>query len=460
MALARDPSAEGAFQRSPIQGAVDTDLLPLSVDDSRTVTVMLEMRGDPVAVVESRAANRQLSRAQRDAVRTELKARQDAITGEIANRGGRVLSQLQSAYNGIRVHVARPDVAALASLPNVIAVRRIQLQTIENAASVPYLGVPEGVWESLGFTGEAIKVAIIDTGLDYTHANFGGTGTVAAYEAAEAADTTIGDAGDVGQFGPTAPKVKGGWDFVGDDYDASADPGDPALIPQPDPDPLDCNGHGSHVGGSAAGFGVNADGSTYAGAYDSTTHDNEFEVGPGVAPEAHLYGLRVFGCLGSTDATVDAIEWAVANDMDVINMSLGSPFGRRDDPSAVASTNAAAAGVIVVASSGNSGPNPYITGSPGTGTGVISTAAVDSVETFPGVVLDLSTGLSLTAISANGIAPSDGTQYRVVVLRDDPATPENEALGCSVAAFTKAGITTAEDAPLTLAVTVRGTCAR
>ncbi len=460
MALARDPSADDALQRSPIQGAVDTDLLPLSVNDTSSVTVMLEMRGDPVAVVESRAANRELSKAQRNAVKAELKARQDAITGEIAGRGGRVLSQLQSAYNGIKVHVARTEVAALASLPNVVAVRRIQLQTIENADSVPYLGVPEGVWEDLGFTGEAIKVAIIDTGLDYTHANFGGKGTVAAYDAADAADATIGDAGDVGQFGPTAPKVKGGFDFVGDDYDASADPGDPALIPHPDPDPLDCNGHGSHVGGSAAGFGVNADGSRYAGPYDSTTHANEFEVGPGVAPEAHLYGLRVFGCLGSTDATVDAIEWAVANDMDVINMSLGSSFGRRDDPSAVASTNAAAAGVIVVASSGNSGPSPYITGSPGTGTGVISTAAVDSVASFPGVILALSTGTSLTAISANGIAPADGTQYRVVVLKDDPTTPENEALGCSAASFTKAGITTAEDAPPTLAVTVRGTCAR
>ena len=57
-------------------------------------------------------------------------------------------------------------------------------------------------------------------------------------------------------------------------------------------------------------------------------------VGPGVAPKADLYAVRVFGCDGSTDVTVDAIEWAVANDMDVINMSLGSPFGTKDDPSA------------------------------------------------------------------------------------------------------------------------------
>ena len=81
--------------------------------------------------------------------------------------------------------------------------------------------------------------------------------------------------------------------------------------------------------------------------------------------------------------TVDAIEWAVENDMDVINMSLGSAFGRSDDPSAVASTNAAKAGLIVVTSAGNSGPAQYITGSPGTAIGAISTAANDANQELP-----------------------------------------------------------------------------
>ena len=68
-------------------------------------------------------------------------------------------------------------------------------------------------------------------------------------------------------------------------------------------------------------------------------------------------------------------------------MSLGSPFGSKDDPSAVASTNAAKAGVIVVTSAGNNGPNQYITGSPGTGAGAIATAAIDPTPTFPGVTI-------------------------------------------------------------------------
>ena len=399
-------------------------------------------------------------------MKAELKARQDAIRGQIAASGSRVMSQLQFAYNGIKVEAPRNEVAALASLPNVVAVHGIQLVHRDNATSVPFLGIPSEVWDpedGLGFTGAGVKIAVIDTGIDYTHANFGGPGTVEAYALANANDTAIGDAGDAGLFGADAPKVKGGIDLVGDAYNGGAAAGSPALIPHPDPDPLDCVftsgsvGHGSHVSGTATGFGVLEDGSTYTGPYDSTTHDNEFRIGPGVAPEADLYFVRVFGCQGSTQLTVDAIEWAVANDMDVINMSLGSAFGRSDDPSAVAATNAAAAGVTVVTSAGNAGPNPYITGSPGTGTGSISTAAIDSNQTFPGVVLDLTPGASINAISANGIVPLDGTTYDVVPLANIAGTAENEALGCSVAAYTSNGIVAGGNQ---LAVTERGVCAR
>src|SRR6185369_8513030 len=105
------------------------------------------------------------------------------------------------------------------------------------------------------------------------------------------------------------------------------------------------------VAGTAAGSGVKANGTTFTGPYDAATigATSDWLVGPGVAPRADLYAVRVFGCTGATNVVVDAIEWAVDNDMDVINMSLGSAFGASDDPSAEASTNAAKAGVVVVA---------------------------------------------------------------------------------------------------------------
>ena len=463
--FAQSPSHADRLQRYAGAGTVDPVVLPNALNDSRLVTVMLQMRGDPVAVVQSKAPNKSISKAQRNQIKANLKSRQDAIKGQIAAGGGRVISQLQSAYNGMRVMVPRNKAAALAGLPNVIAVRGIQAVQRDNAKSVPFLGIPSQVWDSaegLGFTGEGVKIAVIDTGIDYTHANFGGPGTEEAFELAQAHDTTIGDAGDAGLFGPDAPKVKAGIDLVGDAYDAEAD--DPVnQVPHPDPDPLDCVftsesvGHGSHVSGTATGFGVLASGETYAGPYDATTPENDFEIGPGVAPEADLYFIRVFGCQGSTDVTVDAIDWAFDHGVDVINMSLGSAFGRSDDPSAVASTNAAAAGVSVVTSAGNSGPAPYITGSPGTAAGSIATAAIDSNQTLPGVILDITPGTTVTTISANGIVPPDGTSYEIVVLTNDPATTENEALGCSVKAYTDAGI---EEGGGQLAVTERGNCAR
>ena len=248
-------------------------------------------------------------------------------------------------------------------------------------------------------------------------------------------------------------RVKGGIDLVGDAY--NADPDDPAYqpVPHPDPNPLDCNGHGSHVAGTAAGSGVTAAGATYNGPYNaSTITGNSWRIGPGVAPKADIYGIRVFGCEGSTDVTVDAIEWAVDNDMDVINMSLGSSFGTKDDPSAVASTNAAKAGVIVVTSAGNSGPSQYITGSPGTAEGAIATAAIDPTPSSrasrsrprAGSACRRSTRTSIPYTGPD-LGPDD---------QDDRQRPEarlaDESLGCSVADVRH------DRSPNTLAVVNRG----
>src|SRR5207237_8191733 len=99
--------------------------------------------------------------------------------------------------------------------------------------------------------------------------------------------------------------------------------------------------------------------------------------------------------------------------MDVINMSLGSPFGTADDASAAASTNVAKAGMIVVSSAGNSGLNQYITGSPASGTGPISIGANDAHAGFPGAPMAISTGRTITepkpkrATCPNGTGPSD-----------------------------------------------------
>ncbi len=345
---ASPPNPVDRFQETPRTGVISPKVLPVGADPSSRVKVMVQLTQPSVAEVT--ADRGVLSRGQQKKIERDLLRQQTGVVAAAKAKGGTVLAQTQYALNAVKIEIARKDIASLAQQPGVKAVLPVATYELDNATAVPFMGVPQ-VWQDTGFTGAKVKVAIIDTGIDYTHADFGGPGTVAAFEAADATDTTPANP-DL--FGPDAPRVKGGFDFVGDDYDAS----EAGSTPMPDPNPLDCNGHGTHVAGSAAGGGVNADGTSYTGPYDATVAGTDFQIGPGVAPQADLYALRVFGCAGSTDVTVEAIDWAVENGMDVINMSLGSPYGLKDDATALASSNAAAAGVVVVASAGNSGPNP------------------------------------------------------------------------------------------------------
>jgi subtilisin family serine protease len=323
-----------------------------------------------------------------------------------------------------------------------------------NIHGVPFIGAPQA-WQNFGATGAGVKVGIIDTGIDYTHADFGGPGTPAAWDYAKT-HSTVDPATDPtlsAEFGPSAPRVKGGYDFVGNAYNAD----DPNSVPVPDKNPLDCNSHGTHTAGTLAGSGVTNTGATYTGPYNGTTSLNpsDWNVFPGVAPQADIYEYRVFGCQGSSNIVDLAINKAVADGMNVISMSLGSDFGGTNDPTSVAAQNAVNDGVSVVASAGNAGPSGYMVGSPSTASGVLSVAAMDATTpTFPGADFALSTGKAFKALNANGATFTDGTTMPVVVIHD-ASEPGGVSLGCSVAAFQAAGDLTGK-----LAVVQRGTCAR
>ena len=415
-----------------VDAKVDHKLVTELNKPNAMASVIVEMSGRPVALAQA-AAGKKLSNAAAAAARAPLKAAQDRIVPQIRALGGRVIAQMQTAYNGIHVRIPAARVPALARLPGVVAVHAAPVVQRDNVHGVPYIGAPT-VWEDTGYTGSGIKIGVIDTGIDFYHANFGGSGDVNDY--------LYGDSGGRDTIAPAynadgvtqafpSTKVAGGWDFVGDDY--NADPASPDYnpIPAPDPNPLDCPattesvGHGSHTAGTAAGYGVLDDGSTYTGSYDADTlTDNDFRIGPGVAPDATLYSYRVFGCGGPTDVVVEAIDRAVEDGMDVINMSLGSAFGRGTDPDAVASDNAAAAGVVVVTSAGNEGPGAYITGSPGVSSRAISAAALDAFPDLPMAEVQLP-GSDWPGTNMTGVGlPITGT----LALLDDGAG--GLALGC------------------------------
>ena len=444
-------SAAGAANNPTVAPNVGVKFTPVFQPigiSTKPTTLVVQLSGDPITVADADAAS-PLTQGQKDSIRSQLRSQQAPVAQQIQSLGGHVLASYQAAYNGFKVQIAANKAAALAALPGVTGVFQMPTYKPDNIHGIPLVGGPQ-VWDAVNgnFHGEGIKIADIDTGIDYTHADFGGSGNPADYLTALASDTLPANPL---WFGPSAPKVKGGIDLVGDDYNADPTSSLYQPVPHPDPNPLDCNSHGTHTAGTMAGFGVLSNGTTYHGPYNATTvSSHSWNVGPGMAPLASLYSVRIFGCNGSTNETIDAIEWAVDNNMDVINMSLGSPFGATDTPDAVAASNAAKDGVIVVASSGNEGPNPYMTGDPASGSGVISAAASDPTQTFPAANLSLSTGgPTLTAIDANGFSPLPAGPFHVQVVYSSPGVV---SLGCS-------GQDPAVP-PNTFIVVARGTCAR
>jgi subtilisin family serine protease len=367
------------FDRTQIPNESPVGDLTEAPSQTGEVNVMIELVDDPTAKVYARTGgnnrgNSQQHEQARGSARAQLariQAAQNRVLAHLGSPGmrARVLYSVQSAYNGIAARVDAGDVDKIKAHADVKAVNALPIHYIDNSTSVPFIKAVNAWVAAGGNAGDGIRIGIIDTGIDYTHADFGGPGTAAAYTANNRAII------EPGTF-PTA-KVVGGRDFAGDAYTG-------ANVPVPDPDPLDCNSHGTHVAGTAAGFGVKSDGTTYTGPYDGTTPFSSLRIGPGVAPKAQLYALKVFGCSGSTGLTTQAINWSVdpngdgdpSDHLDVINMSLGSNFGTATDSSATASSNAAAVGVIVVAASGNAGDTTYITSTPASSTSAISVANI------------------------------------------------------------------------------------
>ncbi len=279
---------------------------------------------------------------------------QRALRPALEARGARVVGSLRVGVNGLRLRVKPSELAALRALPGVRSVGWVTRYRPLLQDSVPWVGAPAVQQKVAG--GKGVSIAIIDSGIDYTHADFGGSGDPTDFA------TNDPDVIEPGTF-PTR-KVAFGYDFAGTLYDADSD--DSALnTPVPDPDPIDENAHGTHVAGIAAGIGVPG------------------SVGRGVANAATLWSLKVFGQDGSSEVVSEAVELAldpnrdgsVDDHADVINLSLGSDYGDANDPTAIATQNAAELGVIVVAAAGNSGDVPYVHSSPAIAPAVISVAA-------------------------------------------------------------------------------------
>ncbi|NCD20904.1 MAG: peptidase S8, partial [Actinobacteria bacterium] len=318
---------------------LDSPVSATDVDLIRLDTSLRGVSGDQRVVVrlaEPAVAEQNLSAAAAAKEKKNLRAAQNALVkrAKTLDSGLEVLAQTQVVLNAIFVEADAAMLEELAKDPAVERIAPVGNYELDLSETVPYIGATD-VQES-GYDGSGIKVAVLDSGIDYLHAALGGSGDPAEFAANDP------DIIEPGSF-PTA-KVVGGYDFVGSEW-TGAD----ATPESPDPDPLDDGdggGHGTHVADIIGG---------------------EYGVAPGV----DLYAVKVCSSLStacSGIALIEGMDYALdpngdgklSDRVDIINMSLGSSYGQPfDDDLSAAVENATKAGVLTVASAGNSGDKPY-----------------------------------------------------------------------------------------------------
>ncbi|SFQ27802.1 S8 family serine peptidase [Salibacterium halotolerans] len=245
----------------------------------------------------------------------------DALRVSMENSipGLRVEETYEKGFRGFAVQMPADQVESLNRLDGIKRTDEAAVYQTEIDESVPFIGAEavrsERDKNGEPLTGKGVKVGIIDTGIDYHHPDL-------------------------------KNNYKGGYDFV--DQDGDPLEGKPEKNGQP-------TMHGTHVAGIIA-----ADGAVR-----------------GVAPEADIYMYRALGPggQGSTEQILAAVEKAIEDEVDVLNLSLGSPINGADWPTSRALDKAVEEGITAVTSSGNSGPEMWSVGSPGTSEKAISVGA-------------------------------------------------------------------------------------
>lgn len=244
--------------------------------------------------------------------------------------------QFSYLVNALSGEVRYGDIEKIKGLPGVQDVRVANIYQPEEIhrndplmySSASLIGADQ-VWENYRYTGNGITVAIVDTGVNYFHPAFGGTGVETL---------KLGGKEDLspvtGNKKGYNKRVIGGYNWADGNND---------IVDRTS------SQHGVHVSGTVAG-------------YDETAKINGvLKPFKGIAYEANILAEKVFSndparSGAMADDIIAGIEHAVKNGADVINLSLGSANGAviEDDPEIVAVENAVKNGVVVTISAGNS----------------------------------------------------------------------------------------------------------
>lgn len=353
-------SAFSGASAAPSSNDAQPELAPLygkyNLNSSHVTKVIVELK-EP-SVLEAKKKGQKQSKS-------NLKSKRDAVVKEISTRSEsyKVNNEYDHVFSGFSLEIPASEIPDLLTVSGIKAVypdveyhttgddmgdQSFDEVTPQMMNSAPFIGANQA-WES-GYTGEGITVAVIDTGVDYTHPDL---------------DQAFGD--------------YKGYDFVDKDND-------PQETPKGDPRGTETT-HGTHVAGTVA-----ADGGI-----------------KGVSPDATLLAYRVLGPggSGSTENVVAAIEKAVEDGADIMNLSLGNSLNNPDWATSIALDQAMSDGVVAVTSNGNSGPNNWTVGSPGTSREAISVGATQLPYNVFSATTTSSDGTTYASSAVQGF-PSDG----------------------------------------------------
>jgi subtilisin family serine protease len=345
--------------------------------------------------------------------RTATKSALSTAKSDAAASGATVKGSFSTLWTGLSVTATDAQIKKLAKSPSVTAifpVLKVALPKTQTSAADSSAALSEIGALNAGYTGDGIKVGVIDTGIDYNNVDLGGSGV---------------NGNDASDFGSSAPRVRYGFDFVGDAYNAD---NAATSTAQSDPYPDDCAGHGTHVAGIIGASG-SGDGDTVRG----------------VAPKVTFGAYRIFGCDGSsaTDIILAAMTQAQVDGMDVVNMSLGSDFASWPSyPENIAATTMTTAGVVLVAAAGNSGQTGlFSAGTPASGKGAISVASYES-STIRTKSIGVGTD-KIAYVAIHDTTPAvDGTSLTLRNASDNTACKALTAVPANTAVLIKRGTCT------------------
>lgn len=363
-ATALDPDGApitGAKSRS---GALaQTDPALLGRNDTTPVPVFIKLDYDAVASYaggieglaptspevtgRSLKANEGAVDAYRQHISKKEAAAREAI--EAAVPQSTIVGSFQVAYGGITGVVPANQISALLAVDGVVAVQADSLEQPLTDATPDFIGATEA-WSQISDSttaGEGVIVGVLDTGIWPEHPSLddngidhpGGTyacefgdGSNALGDLFECNDKLIGAYSFVNTYLAFGPAPLDGEFCTADESECSA---------------RDANGHGTHTA------------TTAAGAHVDEVNLLGVDRGPisGIAPGAHVVAYRVCldqGCFQSD--SVAAVEQAIDDDVDVLNFSISGGSSAYTDAVELAFLDAYAAGILVNASAGNSGP--------------------------------------------------------------------------------------------------------